>query len=162
MSDETRRGTARRAITEAKEREIRAWLADGSPMRQIAARVGVSIADVRRIAQAAAASSHSERMKRRWRKHGKVCAYCKNPVTTERGNNHPMSPSRDHVIPLSRGGRDSLDNIVMACRWCNNRKGSLDGEEFVAWLEGQASRLDMGRSYKWVTLTMPADAPTEG
>lgn len=30
----------------------------------------------------------------------------------------------DHVIPRSRGGRTSWDNIVAACRCCNLRKGS--------------------------------------
>lgn len=30
----------------------------------------------------------------------------------------------DHVIPRSRGGRTSWDNIVAACQACNTRKGS--------------------------------------
>lgn len=29
----------------------------------------------------------------------------------------------DHVIPISKGGRHSWDNIVTACEWCNNHKG---------------------------------------
>ncbi|MDI3342005.1 MAG: HNH endonuclease [Sphaerobacter sp.] len=29
----------------------------------------------------------------------------------------------DHVIPRSRGGRHSWDNLVSACRACNHRKG---------------------------------------
>ena len=30
--------------------------------------------------------------------------------------------SRDHVTPLSRGGRDAWNNVVTACRSCNNLK----------------------------------------
>lgn len=30
--------------------------------------------------------------------------------------------TRDHVVPLSRGGRDVWENVVTACRACNHRK----------------------------------------
>ena len=29
----------------------------------------------------------------------------------------------DHVVPVTRGGTDDLENIVVCCRGCNNRKG---------------------------------------
>ncbi len=35
----------------------------------------------------------------------------------------------DHVIPRSRGGRTSWDNIVSACKPCNTKKGSKTPEE---------------------------------
>lgn len=31
----------------------------------------------------------------------------------------------DHVIPLTQGGDDSLDNLALACFHCNRRKGNL-------------------------------------
>jgi 5-methylcytosine-specific restriction endonuclease McrA len=31
----------------------------------------------------------------------------------------------DHVVPLSRGGRDRWTNVVTACRGCNNLKSNL-------------------------------------
>ncbi len=31
--------------------------------------------------------------------------------------------TRDHVIPLSKGGRDTWENVVAACFHCNSRKG---------------------------------------
>ena len=31
--------------------------------------------------------------------------------------------TRDHVMPLSRGGRDIWENVVTACFHCNSRKG---------------------------------------
>lgn len=33
--------------------------------------------------------------------------------------------SPDHVVPLSRGGKDSLDNVVTACSGCNYSKWDL-------------------------------------
>lgn len=37
--------------------------------------------------------------------------------------------SVDHIIPLSRGGPDKLDNLVAACRSCNTSKGDRTPEE---------------------------------
>jgi 5-methylcytosine-specific restriction endonuclease McrA len=32
--------------------------------------------------------------------------------------------TRDHVVPLSRGGENSWENVVTACSCCNNRKAN--------------------------------------
>lgn len=32
--------------------------------------------------------------------------------------------TRDHVIPVSKGGADTWENVVTACRPCNQRKGN--------------------------------------
>jgi 5-methylcytosine-specific restriction endonuclease McrA len=46
-----------------------------------------------------------------------LCMYC--------GQNfHRQALTRDHVLPLSRGGRDNWVNVVSACVPCNVRKGS--------------------------------------
>lgn len=46
-----------------------------------------------------------------------LCLYC--------GKDFPdRDLTRDHVIPLSRGGRDNWMNVVTACRRCNQFKGS--------------------------------------
>ena len=45
------------------------------------------------------------------------CQYC--------GGRHPTQDlTFDHVIPLSRGGRTTWENVVTACGGCNLRKGS--------------------------------------
>ena len=46
-----------------------------------------------------------------------TCQYCGNKFKTK-------DLTFDHVIPRSRGGRTSWDNIVAACRPCNTKKGS--------------------------------------
>ncbi|MEX1062954.1 MAG: HNH endonuclease [Balneolaceae bacterium] len=35
----------------------------------------------------------------------------------------------DHVVPRSRGGRDSWENLVTACNKCNVKKGNSTPEE---------------------------------
>ena len=37
--------------------------------------------------------------------------------------------TRDHVVPRSRGGGDTWDNVVAACRRCNHHKGNRLLEE---------------------------------
>lgn len=37
--------------------------------------------------------------------------------------------TRDHVVPLSRGGEDIWSNVVSACRSCNTRKGCHTPEQ---------------------------------
>lgn len=37
--------------------------------------------------------------------------------------------TRDHLVPLSRGGTDCWSNVVAACRGCNHAKGSRTPEE---------------------------------
>lgn len=37
--------------------------------------------------------------------------------------------TRDHVLPISRGGDNSWENVVTACSPCNNRKGGRLPEE---------------------------------
>lgn len=35
----------------------------------------------------------------------------------------------DHVIPVSKGGKDTWDNLVLCCRECNTFKGSRSMED---------------------------------
>jgi 5-methylcytosine-specific restriction endonuclease McrA len=37
----------------------------------------------------------------------------------------------DHIIPISKGGPHSRDNVVMACRSCNSSKGPKDPMKFA-------------------------------
>ena len=37
--------------------------------------------------------------------------------------------TRDHIVPTSRGGKDSWENVVSACRRCNQHKGNYLLEE---------------------------------
>ena len=51
-----------------------------------------------------------------------ACCYC--------GSREHLSV--DHLIPTKRGGENSGDNLVWACRSCNSSKGANDALEWLA------------------------------
>jgi len=55
------------------------------------------------------------------RRDGQRCAYCGASATTI-----------DHVLPRSRGGADSWENLVACCLRCNNVKGDRTPQE-MGW-----------------------------
>ena len=64
------------------------------------------------------------------------CQYCGAPAE-----------SIDHVIPKSRGGQNTWDNVVAACRRCNVRKGSrLPSEANLTLLK----RPEPPKQYGWI------------
>jgi len=44
----------------------------------------------------------------------------------------------DHIVAKSRGGTNQLDNLALACCWCNQRKGNKSEAEYLAWLAVQS------------------------
>ncbi len=54
-----------------------------------------------------------------------VCGICGKPVDFDFKFPHPLSPTVDHIIPVSKGGDpSSLDNLQLAHRWCNRQKSN--------------------------------------
>ena len=51
-----------------------------------------------------------------WRDNNK-CQYCGNHFSTDK-------LTMDHVLPKSRGGKNTWENLVAACKKCNQKKGS--------------------------------------
>ncbi len=57
-----------------------------------------------------------------FRRDAHLCLYC--------GRRFPRRDlSRDHVTPLSRGGSDTWNNVVTACKRCNHHKSGRTPEE---------------------------------
>jgi 5-methylcytosine-specific restriction endonuclease McrA len=52
---------------------------------------------------------------------GYRCQYCGRHRAALRGRDFL---TRDHVVPISRGGENGWSNVVTACSPCNNRKAS--------------------------------------
>jgi CRISPR/Cas system Type II protein with McrA/HNH and RuvC-like nuclease domain len=50
------------------------------------------------------------------------CVYC--------GDYNRKTLTLDHVVPQSKGGKDTWDNLVTACRKCNSEKSNLTLEEY--------------------------------
>lgn len=61
------------------------------------------------------------------------CAYCWAPAS-----------ELDHVVPFSAGGRHDIDNVVPACRACNNRKAN---RSLLTFLLAQRRRAERGLAH---------------
>lgn len=57
-----------------------------------------------------------------FRRDSNLCLYCGHLFPTR-------ELTRDHVRPLSQGGGDAWNNVVTACRRCNNHKGGDTPEQ---------------------------------
>jgi 5-methylcytosine-specific restriction endonuclease McrA len=79
------------------------------------------------------------------RRDGGRCAYCARTATTI-----------DHVLPRSRGGKDTWENLVACCLSCNNRKSDRTPEE-MGWTLRAAPRPPQGSG--WVVSGMERPAP---
>ena len=63
------------------------------------------------------------------------CHYCG-------GDFNPEELTMDHLVPVSRGGKASRNNVVPACKECNSRKKYLlpmEWEEYLGKLESPES-----------------------
>lgn len=68
-------------------------------------------------------SSRMRRMRRKLHAADPRCHWCRAELELE-------ASTVDHVIPLSRGGSNRDDNVVLACQPCNQRRGNaLPGSE---------------------------------
>ena len=54
-----------------------------------------------------------------------MCLYCGDYL-------YDCELTRDHVVPVSRGGTDTWENVVTACRLCNSRKVDMSLKEIEA------------------------------
>jgi len=81
-----------------------------------------------------------------------TCQYC--------GRKMPKTElTLDHVIPRSRGGIDSWDNLVLACMYCNVRKGCRTPDEAQmpliqrpvkpTWLPQLGARMPTSQLISW-------------
>lgn len=61
-----------------------------------------------------------------YKRDGRRCRYCGRDCS-------PTELSLDHVVPLSRGGKSTLANLVTACRGCNRTRGNNEKVKPIGW-----------------------------
>jgi 5-methylcytosine-specific restriction endonuclease McrA len=72
-----------------------------------------------------------------------TCAYC--------GTRLPVSElTLDHRVPLARGGKNALPNLVVACRTCNSRKGQRTESDFAAYIRARYPQDAAGIYAAWL------------
>lgn len=57
-----------------------------------------------------------------------ICHYCRRKFPV-------AGLTMDHLIPLSRGGTSDKENLVPACKECNNQKRDLLPAEWADYLD---------------------------
>ena len=80
---------------------------------------------------------------------GFACQYCGARLSMTTG-------TRDHVVPRSRGGADTLANVVAACRACNARKDDRLPHEAGMVLRSQPRALSDGERIQCLLKTVRA------
>lgn len=80
-----------------------------------------------------------EKRARIYAKTNSRCGYC---------GNYPDVEQIDHLIPKKKGGGNTEDNLMLACRRCNNLKKSKTPQEFKAYIFGAAHLEALQKSLK--------------
>jgi 5-methylcytosine-specific restriction endonuclease McrA len=70
-------------------------------------------------------------------KYNRTCVYCG-------ANGDGVKFNRDHVIPKSKGGTNSIHNLVLCCVPCNQAKTNIPIEEFLKKKPGVLAKVKKG------------------
>jgi 5-methylcytosine-specific restriction endonuclease McrA len=82
-------------------------------------------------------------------KYGWVCWYCNLPLRPNGKLLHDLGKYDrhtkwevkevalhiDHIVPKSCGGTDDIDNLALACEFCNHAKFNTDATTYLEWLD---------------------------
>lgn len=71
----------------------------------------------RRLARKAGLPTDKHTRAEVWERDGGQCQICGTLL-------NPRNWHEDHIIPISRGGPDTLDNVQATCPFCNVSKGA--------------------------------------
>jgi len=66
---------------------------------------------------------------------GWVCSQCGGPIDPALKHPRNKRASVDHVVPVSRGGMNVLENLALTHLGCNSQKGNEDrGRHWSRWV----------------------------
>lgn len=86
------------------------------------------------------AKARELRRSRWWQKRtaAGICHYCGLKIAHR-------ELTMDHLVPLSRGGRSTKENLVPSCKECNNRKKTMLPLEWEDYLQTCAAGCHKGK-----------------
>lgn len=91
------------------------------------------------------------------------CTYCDRetakPCAVRR--NDPLTRTRDHVIPLSKGGTNTASNRVISCLRCNSLKGDMMPDEWAAFMQANPGWWTQTKYERRVSRTFGRPLPIE-
>ena len=62
-----------------------------------------------------------------------LCYYC-------RRNFPPKELTRDHIVPIARGGKSVKSNVVACCKECNTKKKQMLPIEWEEYMNSQINK----------------------
>lgn len=62
------------------------------------------------------------------------CCYCTGEMHFDPTREHPQCVTIEHIVPVCHGGSDEVDNLVVACKRCNNTRGVMPITNFMQYL----------------------------
>lgn len=69
-----------------------------------------------------------------WHRQGGRCHYCQIEMRYRTNPLKDYTATIDHLKPKSKSGTNSIDNLVLACKRCNEMKGSKTEKKFLELL----------------------------
>ena len=69
------------------------------------------------------------------------CAYCGKKIEFD-------DMTIDHILPQSKGGKDTVENTIPSCQLCNNQKADRSVEEFREFISNLTDVLDESKQYR--------------
>ncbi len=72
---------------------------------------------------------------------GSACQYCRSVLP-------PRDLTLDHVVPRSRGGESTWENLVSSCFPCNNKKGNRTPQEAGILLAKQPRQITIHAKHR--------------
>lgn len=82
-----------------------------------------------------------------------ICGICGKPVDFSYKFPHPLSPTVDHIIPVSKGGHPSdMDNLQLAHRCCNREKSDkiMMGSIFSQGEGSPVANNELEQHFNWI------------
>ena len=72
------------------------------------------------------------------------CHYCTRDTNPEKPKG--LFPVVEHFIPRSREKERGEKKLVLACNWCDKRKGQMYGEEFLLIIEEETREMSFEKA----------------